>query len=86
MTERSRLDATKLQEFQPRAQPQERPVAPRELDAWPSREPVREAQINVRGDADTINRFKKLCKDDRRTYIDMLRIIMDTFEGRAGGL
>ena len=39
-----------------------------------------EAQINIRGDARTLDRFKRLCRDDRRTYIDMLRILLDAFE------
>ncbi len=30
-----------------------------------------------------IARFKKLCRDDRRTYADMLHILMDRFETRA---
>ena len=38
------------------------------------------AQINVRGDPATIQRFRRLCKEDRRTYADMLRILLDAFE------
>lgn len=47
---------------------------------WQSREPVREGQINVRADVDTLERFKALCRSDRRTYGAMLNILMDAFE------
>ena len=47
---------------------------------WPSREPVREGQISIKAEMDVIERFRKLCKDDRRTYADMLGILMDRFE------
>ena len=42
-------------------------------------------QINIRGDAVTIERFKRLCRDDRRTYADMLRILMESFEAKGRG-
>ena len=41
------------------------------------------ARILVQGPALTINRFKKLCKDDRRSYHDMLDIMMNRFEGKT---
>ena len=49
---------------------------------WPSREPVRDGQISIKAPEDVIARFRKLCRDDRRTYADMLGILMDAFEGR----
>ena len=59
-------------------------------DGWPSREPEARAepetepqgQITMRGRARVIERFRRLCKDDRRTYLDMLEILMDEREGR----
>ncbi|MDX5412869.1 MAG: hypothetical protein LPK02_07460 [Rhodobacterales bacterium] len=52
--------------------------------AWPDRptifpKPI-DAQISIKGPADVIERFKELCKSDRRTYSDMLGILMDHFE------
>lgn len=40
-------------------------------------------RIFVQGPASTISRFKKLCKDDRRSYHDMLCILMDSFENKS---
>lgn len=77
------LDASKLSSFQPKgatkpqtARQQEAP----EQEPWPSREPTADGQFTIRAPLATINRFKKLCKDDRRTYADMLGILMDSFE------
>ncbi|MCK9506621.1 MAG: hypothetical protein M0Q95_20890 [Porticoccaceae bacterium] len=50
------------------------------VERWPSREPIREGQISMRAPLDTINRFKQICKEDRRTYADMLTILMDLYE------
>lgn len=52
---------------------------------WQSREPVREAQISIKGDARILDQFKRLCKDDRRTYLDMLRILIENFESNQNG-
>lgn len=83
------LDLDRLKKFEPRQIPEEaappsaRPVelAPPQ-DRWPSREPVQDGQISIKGPLSTIRRFKKFCKDDRRTYADMLEILMDHFEGK----
>ncbi|WP_267931761.1 hypothetical protein [Cereibacter sphaeroides] len=40
--------------------------------------------MNIRADEATLRRFKRLCKDDRRTYGDMLRILMDAYEKGRG--
>jgi len=45
--------------------------------AWESREAPTEGQFNIRAPFETIERFKQLCKDDRRTYAAMLEILMD---------
>lgn len=46
-------------------------------ERWPSREPVRDGQISIKAPLDVIERFKRICKEDRRTYADMLTILMD---------
>ena len=48
---------------------------------WPSREPVRDGQISIKAPIEVIERFRVLCRDDRRTYADMLTILMDAFPG-----
>ncbi|WP_162620487.1 hypothetical protein [Limimaricola cinnabarinus] len=50
---------------------------------WPSRQEVRDGQISIKAPLDTIERFKHLCKSDRRTYADMLDILMRAFEGQG---
>lgn len=39
-----------------------------------------DGQISIKGPLTTIKRFQALCKEDRRTYADMLKILMDKFE------
>ena len=84
------LDLARLKQFEPSRQPVERleALAPSEnLDTsqyrWPSREPVAEGQISIKGPLKTIRRFQALCRDDRRTYAEMLNILMDAFEKKA---
>jgi hypothetical protein len=48
-------------------------------------EPRPLARIGINGDPAVIARFKRLAKDDRRTYAEMLRILMDAFEKRDSG-
>jgi len=47
---------------------------------FPSREASRDAQINMRGPQHVLERFKAMCKADRRTYHDMLEILMHAYE------
>ena len=56
------------------------PVAPEPV-RWPSREPIRDGQISIKAPLDVIERFRTLCRDDRRTYSDMLTILMDAYPG-----
>jgi hypothetical protein len=49
---------------------------------WPSREPIRDGQVSIKAPLDVIGRFRAMCRDDRRTYADMLTILMDRYEGR----
>lgn len=88
------LDVNRLARFEPRAEPT--PIqagrttldwasSQPEPDRWPSREPLRDGQISIKAPVDVIERFRRLCRDDRRTYSDMLGILMDGHEGRSGG-
>ena len=91
------LDISKLQKFSPRKPKAaaEKPPQPKKVqakapepaqpDAWPSREAPKEGQFTIRAPLDEITRFRNICKDDRRTYADMLRILMDSFEKGEGG-
>lgn len=54
------------------------------VSSFPSREKGAEGQINIGGDQAVLDRFKAMCKDDRRSYIAMLEILMDSFEGQGG--
>lgn len=83
------LDVARLSAFTaPRHAPRERVAQPSpdpsHLASWPSREPVSDGQISIKAPVDVIDRFRKLCRDDRRTYADMLGILMDRFEGSQG--
>lgn len=81
------LDLGRLRKFEPSAPASERgeadvppvPFSDR-TDRWPSREPVADGQISIKGPLATIRKFQALCKEDRRTYADMLKILMDHFE------
>lgn len=79
------LDTDRLKQFETRPEPPkvEIPIADRAgglVERWPSREPVRDGQISIKAPLDVIDRFKRICKDDRRTYADMLGILMDRYE------
>lgn len=81
------LDFARLKQFEPARMPEERPQVSAPIEApdtyrWPSREPIADGQISIKGPLNTIERFKALCKDDRRTYADMLNILMDSFESK----
>lgn len=81
------LDLNRLKSFESKPREAASPVeAPRvsfeEPKRWPSREPVTEGQISIKAPTDVIARFRTICKDDRRTYADMLHILMDCYEGQ----
>ena len=73
----------------PKPQPGPTPRAAdtrRAIDAvsqFPSREATRDGQLNLKGPQHVLDRFKAMCKADRRAYYDMLEILMDQFEGTA---
>lgn len=79
------LDLDRLKQFEP-SKPAEKQPGSRtipsepEPNRWPSREPPADGQISIKGPLPTIQRFKTLCKEDRRTYADMLDILMTAFE------
>jgi hypothetical protein len=79
------LDTERLKQFESRPSIQSADPSPVErvgslAERWPSREPIRDGQISIKAPLDVIDRFKHLCKDDRRTYADMLSILMDRYE------
>jgi hypothetical protein len=81
------LDTDRLKQFEsrpairPDPSPAERVGA--SIERWPSREPIRDGQISIKAPLDVIERFKHICKDDRRTYADMLGILMDRYESKG---
>lgn len=83
------LDLDRLKQFKSRTTVEDIPepdvVRSEERAArWPSREPVMDGQISIKAPLSTLDRFKRICKDDRRTYADMLRILMDRYEEEYG--
>lgn len=78
------LDTNRLKQFESRPVPQPTPdQAEIRGERWPSREPIRDGQISIKATLEVIERFKRMCKDDRRTYADMLAILMDRFESKG---
>ena len=83
------LDTSRLQQFHPRqrrevtGKPVNSAASEPNPDQWPSRETPKEGQFTIRAPLATIARFRRMCKDDRRTYADMLWILMDGFEKEA---
>lgn len=79
------LDLDRLKQFETTPPVPEYSAAPSapSADRWPSREPIRDGQISIKAPLDVIERFRKLCKDDRRTYADMLSILMAEHQRKA---
>ena len=50
------------------------------VSRFPSREASQDAQLNLKGPRHVLDRFRAMCKADRRAYYDMLEILMDDFE------
>ena len=79
------LDIDRLKQFENRPATQDANLSPVNrvaeiAERWPSREAIRDGQISIKASLDVIDRFKRICKDDRRTYADMLAILMDRYE------
>lgn len=53
------------------------------ISAFPSREAASDLQLNMKGPRPVIERFKTMCREDRRSYHAMLEILMNHFEGNA---
>lgn len=53
------------------------------VSRFPSREASSDGQLNLKGPQHVLDRFKAMCKSDRRAYYDMLEILMDRYEGRG---
>jgi hypothetical protein len=51
------------------------------VSRFPSREAPSDGQLNLKGPQHVLDRFKAMCKSDRRAYYDMLEILMDRYEG-----
>jgi hypothetical protein len=82
------LDADRLKQFESSPVTQNTPPSSAERagglsERWPSREPIRDGQISIKAPIDVLDRFKRICKDDRRTYADMLGILMDCYEPKG---
>ena len=90
------LDLARLRQFEPASnvrepsfpaagveRPSSEASAALPPERWPSREPLRDGQISIKAPLDVIERFRRLCHDDRRTYADMLGILMDSHERRG---
>ena len=77
------MDFDDLSDFEPKATPKTQDTVKRSVDSvsgFPSREASDDGQLNMKGRKTILNRFKVMCKDDRRSYVDMLEILMDRFE------
>lgn len=81
------LDLDRLKQFETSPPMQEHAPSSAAFpsDRWPSREPIRDGQVSIKAPLDVIERFRKLCKDDRRTYADMLSILMTEYKREAEG-
>lgn len=89
MADRKSLDFGELDDFEPRpkAKPANSrvPLAMKEVDRvaeFPSREALREGQLNIKAPTDVLERFKAMAKADRYKYGDFLEILMDSYERR----
>lgn len=80
------LDLDRLKKFEPKTEESQisnttsDSFSHQEGSRWPSREPIVDGQLSIKGPLNTIHRFKAMCKADRRTYADMLEILMNSFE------
>lgn len=50
------------------------------VSRFPSREASLDGQLNLKGPQHVLDRFKAMCKADRRAYYDMLEILMDAYD------
>lgn len=83
--DRKALDIPDLDDFAPR--PRQAPAVKDEVRkrvdtqaSFPSREASNDGQLNMKGPREVFERFKALCKEERRPYYEMLSIMMDRFD------
>ena len=73
-----------LDDFAPRSEARSAPPETRkavdQASAFPSRETSSDGQLNLKGPRHVLERFKAMCKADRRAYYDMLEVLMDAYE------
>lgn len=77
------MDFDDLDDFKPKATRDTAKETQRAVDrvsSFPSREETAEGQLNMKGSKVILERFKAMCKDDRRSYVAMLEILMDSIE------
>lgn len=92
---RQPLDLGKLDQFTPRPRDghntgndrtaSDAPAMPTggdEFAGFPSREPVEEAQLNIKLPRAEAARFRQMAKADRYTLGAFLTLLMDRYEGR----
>ena len=84
--ERSSLNFDDLDDFE--AKPSAKPdkATRKKVDqvaSFPSREAPQTKQMNITGDASVLDRFDRMCKEDRRSRHAMLEILMDAYEGKG---
>ena len=82
------LDLDRLKQFEKVPAAENSPpvrTSPPETERWPSREPVRDGQISIKAPTDVIEQFRRLCKEDRRTYADMLSTLMKKYDHTPKG-
>jgi len=85
--QRQSLDFGVLNDFQPRPQRSRPPNDRKAIDqtsAFPSREAGEEGQINIKGDRDSIERFRAIAKRDGLRLIGLLSRALDAYERGAG--
>lgn len=78
-----------LDDFAPRQAAAKAPSSERRtvdaISQFPSREAQADTQLNLKGPRRVLDRFRAMCKADRRAYYDMLERLMDHYEGRGAG-
>lgn len=77
------MDFDDLSDFEPKAASKPQETVKRSVDSmsgFPSREASEDGQLNMKGRKAVLDRYKAMCKEDRRSYVDMLEILMDRFE------
>lgn len=80
------MDFDDLSDFEPKPASSSHEALKRSVDSissFPSRESSEDGQLNMKGRKVVLNRFKAMCKEDRRSYVDMLEILMNRFEEYA---